>query len=143
VAPLARLERAAHGLGHLKSSLVHLTQKSNYSLCLKNLTFNATKGQGWQELAEIGVNFYSVGTVTGTVLRPVLGGSLIVDEGMELYTVREVAHRFRRSPRIVYCWIDEGFIKTIRIKRGHLIPNPIMILESVYSCWGKLKYLDI
>lgn len=42
----------------------------------------------------------------------------------KLWTVREVAHHFRRTERTIYRWINEGFVQNVlQVRDGYLIPD--------------------
>ena len=38
-------------------------------------------------------------------------------------TVKEFAELFRRAPRTIYRWIDQDYVKPIKVKDGYLIPS--------------------
>lgn len=56
------------------------------------------------------------------------------DETVELFTVKEVAERFRVKPRTVYRWLKEERMKGITTPGGqHRIPG-----ESVRQLWESM-----
>ncbi len=42
--------------------------------------------------------------------------------GQNRFTVRQAASELQRHPNTIYRWIDEGFIRCVRIRRGYFIP---------------------
>jgi excisionase family DNA binding protein len=40
---------------------------------------------------------------------------------IKYYTVKETAEIFRRSVRTILRWIDEGYLRSNKVKDGHLI----------------------
>jgi excisionase family DNA binding protein len=40
---------------------------------------------------------------------------------IKYYTIKETAEIFRRSTRTILRWIDEGYLKSNKVKDGHLI----------------------
>ena len=42
---------------------------------------------------------------------------------MKFYTVKELAGLVRRTPRTIYRWIAEGFIRPKKVRDGWLIPE--------------------
>lgn len=37
-------------------------------------------------------------------------------------TINETAEIFRRHPRTIYRWIEEGFLHAIKVRDGYLVP---------------------
>lgn len=41
----------------------------------------------------------------------------------KFYTVKEVAKIFKKHPKTIYRWIEDGFINIVKVKDGYLITH--------------------
>lgn len=66
-------------------------------------------------------HFYKMGVLERSLEEKgseTIGGSQLMPV---FYTVKEVAHIFRRHPRTIYRWIDERFLIATKVRDGWLI----------------------